>query len=246
MSAIDDGFLADVISCAALFKNNQEEAILRNLTLYNLATDARDVVKLKNRVADSFMGRYQLKRIDSKRQLVGARKLQVPRWKVDMALAHRSRLLMQPGMQDRLLEWKNDLEEMGVYTDQLPQRLEWRNQSPSCYTEYIDLIAGKPYETVRSSKFCNSLVLSIYKQVIELTGDARAIQQLAFARQADFLTTFLAALDSLPLASCYEYADGPLLSRFSVSSLWIIGQLFETVHGNKQRRRRQQQLCRRD
>ena len=75
-------FLSDAIECATTFKDLQESVILRNLTLYNLPEDLKELNRLQHAVAVRFLDRYQLKAIQPDRQLVGLKKLRAAPWKV--------------------------------------------------------------------------------------------------------------------------------------------------------------------
>ena len=225
---ISTSFIDDVINCSKSFKEWQEKAILRNLTLYNLPIDTQAINHLKDAIATRYIERYKLKRIGTKYQLVGTRNLLAARWKLDLGLYNRPTYHSWPRdhlkrldfIRSELKEFEENLERIGVG--------RWNVEHVYCWTEMVHQVTGKTYQQMTNSKFCHPQILRIFLEINALEHSSAA-EMLQFNQQSALLNEFLNNCHTLAPGTNLRLKGRPVLSRFAVSCVWTIAQLFKTV-----------------
>ena len=225
---LSTSFIDDVINCSKSFKEWQEKAILRNLTLYNLPIDTQAINHLKDAIATRYIERYKLKRIGTKYQLVGTRNLLAARWKLDLGLYNRPTYHSWPRdhlkrldfIRSELKEFEENLERIGVG--------RWNVEHVYCWTEMVHQVTGKTYHQMTNSKFCHPQILRIFLEINAIEQSSVA-EMLQFNQQSALLNEFLDNYHTLAPGTNLRLTGRPVLSRFAVSCVWTIAQLFKTV-----------------
>jgi len=238
------------VECARLFKNYQEEAILRNLALYNLPSGANEMHELQEKVARRFMEKFCLKKMLQAKCIVRPRLLQIPEWKIQlMSTANRTTLLLMPKNSTEWMRLKQELIEINLMLVE-HSVLFWEPSDRNQWSDNVLLITGKPYQRILSSKFCHLRVFHVFKHLNEKFTEndenpSRVDNQTTMLLERTFENAFLQVkqnallnrfLDQVGLygsvhmnGTDFEIEQIPLLSRFAVASLWIIAHFFQKV-----------------
>lgn len=234
-SEIPADFLNSVIDCAGFFKEWQEKAILRNLALYNMPEDDGALFRLKHSIANRYFKRYRLKKITRWQQLIVAHKPLVAHWKMESGFQN-NRSTLPRLLTNTHLHWvklEKELNETYYRVNDI-SRKEW--VPPENWKDSINLVVGKPFDQIENSKFCYSRILNIFSFVLKnRTGNntENGAKILPFDKQRVLLDSFWSALNSLEEGQDFLLARNiPILSRFSVSSVWLIAHLFSKVEWN--------------
>lgn len=241
---IPKSFLAEVVECSKLFKSYQEEAILRNLALYNLPLDNQALKNLKEDVAARFMEKYRPMRIPNSKFLAGHDKLRTAEWKTGLtSLVRRTSLLRNPRNDIEWIELKRHLDDIMNQLKFL-ELMEWECNETRHWNQSVILTRGKSYGQIINSKFCHARILHLSKiidqcqdeNVMHTTAEKATSFNPTFVKEAlleenqsKLLTCFMGSVPSLLAGQTFEIESLPLLSRFAVSSLWIIAHLFHKV-----------------
>ena len=77
VSEIPIEFKLDVIECAKMFTNYQEDAILRNLYLYNSSDEEINSYEVKKKISKKFIDVYKLQKIRPSEFIAPARMMQL-------------------------------------------------------------------------------------------------------------------------------------------------------------------------
>ena len=246
-SEIPEEFFSDILECARLFKSHQEEAILRNLTLYNLPAESQALSSLKEDVAARYMEKYRPVKLPNSKFLVGHRKLQVPEWKIALlGHARRTSLLRIP---QNKKDWMNLKEELNAIMLKLNEFdvIEVQSAKSKYWRCSVSLTRGKSYGRILNSKFCHARIFTIFKtlesaernqdfhlghdidEFVKAAADLPLKNALLEETQNNLLNCFLKQVPLIQSGEMFSFQSIPLLSRFAVSSLWLISQLFEKV-----------------
>ena len=229
---IPEDFLCDVIRCAKFFKKFQETAILRNLALYNMPEDGRALSQLKHRIALNYLKMCRLKKITRSQQLIAVDQPLVAQWKLGSGFqSNRSSLpRLSTCTQSDWMKLKAELSDINARVNDTGSR-EW--VPPENWKDSVNLVPGKRYYQIQNSKFCYSRILNIFLFVMEnnTMNDAEEVTEiLQFHKQRAVLDSFLLTISSLEEGQDFVIRNNtPILSRFSVSSVWLIAHLFSKV-----------------
>ena len=229
--SLQPSFLADVVDCAGLFKGHQEEAIMRNLSLYNLPTEDPDE-DLQRRVALRYVSRYRLKKISPRQFIVSQKRWRTPEWKADLVPAGSTRtaLLQTPKTAADWFPLKTELifmrDNINHFSAGSPLVWEWTDRSH--WTDRISLTEGRPYDRILSSKFCHIRILHVCSSLAMKSDDPRKSRIDAFFL-GDHQKALLESFSKNDPGPDFQFKDEPLLSRFAVGSLWALSLLYQTV-----------------
>lgn len=248
---ISQEFVDEVIECAHLFKNYQEEAILRNLALYNLPMGTNEINDLQEKVARRYIENFLLKKVPQAKCIVRSRLLHIPEWKIQLSsTAKRTTLLQMPKNSTEWIELKTELNDINSMLME-HSVLFWEPSDRNQWNDNVLMITGKSYQRILSSKFCHLRVFHVFKYLNEKLIDygqnpfrsndeTKLLQERTFenvflqVKQNTLLNAFLDRVgpsDSVTLnGTDFEIDQFPLLSRFAVASLWIIGHFFQKVY----------------
>lgn len=235
------------MECARLFKNYQEEAILRNLALYNLPSGANEMHDLQEKVARRFMEKFCLKKIPQAKCIVHPRSLHIPEWKIPlMSTANRTTLLLIPKTSTEWMRLKQELIDINLMLLE-HSVLFWEPSDRNRWSDHVLLITGKSYQRILSSKFCHLRVFHVFKHLNEkfIENPSRGDSETTMLLERTFENAFLQVkqnalldrfLDQVGLCGSihmngtdFEIEQIPLLSRFAAASLWIIAHFFQKV-----------------
>lgn len=232
---IPENFLCDVIDCAKFFKQRQESAILRNLALYNIPSLPEEEVtfnRLKYNIANRYFKKYRLKKISRSQQLIAVHKSLVAHWKIESGFQNNRSLL--PRLSNIThSDWVKLEAELNDISSRVNEawRKEW---TPSeNWRDSINIISGKRYDSIENSKFCYSRVLNILSFLLKNKpgNDVKKVgESLQFDQQRAVLDSFWSTVNSLEEDQDFLLSNNiSILSRFSVSSVWLIAHLFSKV-----------------
>ncbi len=219
-------FLADVIACSVAFKTWQESAIMRNLMLYNLPSERKNLKTIQEAVAIRYIDLYQLGRINDEQQLTVQPRRKAPR--------SRSTIHSWPLERHQRIQYITaELEDLNSFL-QTSASAYWTCPAKDLWTQAVSEVTGRPYQRLVSSKFCLPEVLLIFRELDSWTmAGSPMTSTLAFSTRTDVLRTFLSECASLKPGDRLQIKSGPILSRFAASTIWMISQLFAEVQGRR-------------
>lgn len=221
-------FIDEIICCSKLFTTFQEEAILRNLSLYNFPFDERNVELVKNEIANRFVLHYSLRRIPQKLKLMGAKKMKRRLFNTET----RKDIFLQDvnATRDNICEIQSEIEEIDSFFSDVIS-IHWENPERNNWQSSIYYVYGKPYVTLCNTSFCHTRTFLIYESLSLHTDDKRnsLFTALLSENQIHFLNVFYATHLNMGKGDNFTLKDIPVLSRFSVASVWIVSLLFSKV-----------------
>ena len=225
-------FLRDVLRCATIFKEYQEQAILRNLMLYNMPPEDTDLETIKKRISDHYMQKYGLKRIPRNNRIVRAQR-KCAFLEFELGHIKRSDSFQIPTGREHLHSLQSELKEIDSHLKNL-ERIEWVNPEKKNWRQQLCYIHGKDYNRLQNTRFCHTRTFRIFQSLHEVSMKRQCIpsrvdDMLLQEKQNLLLEIFLEATSTIGEKGYFELKEIPILSRFSVSTVWIISLLFDKV-----------------
>ncbi|XP_034234318.1 cap-specific mRNA (nucleoside-2'-O-)-methyltransferase 2 [Thrips palmi] len=165
-------FVDQLYRCADFFRKAQTRVIEENLRSFHhpARQDNYLIARIRNRVADDFFVRYELKKLDRKFCLVDKRNINGiatpnidPRQEEGSFNDRRKRLTLSP--EEELKYLKDDLNNLAV---------AWPGDFDVFWMDFPEnpkgfkIVRGKPISKVHSSKFCLGRLLKIRNRVREI------------------------------------------------------------------------------
>lgn len=231
LSEIPEGFLRDIISCATLFKDHQEEAIMRNLTLYNVPLQGKELAATKKKVAKRYMQKYGLRSIPLTKQILGPENLR-ERSLWNLQPYHEKNLGSLPltVTPELFTKLQFELKEIDLFLEKV-KFLKWVNRAKEDWKDKIYHTYGKSYGIIRNTKFCHAYIFRVFEFLRELSLDLKSksfFEALDETGQVFLINNFLDVSPIIGTGGNFE-TRCPVLSRFSVASVWIISLFFSQV-----------------
>ena len=223
-------FLSNLISCATLFKEYQEHAILRNLTLYNIPFEENELETLKKKIACSYMKKYCLRRIPLPKQIVPTK---ISKWRIldfQLGRVKRSNLLISIFNHNEIFNLQTELKEISCLLENF-KILKWVNVEKKDWQRYILYVHGKTYDILRNTKFCHMPTFSVFESLVNTTFELKSksfFETLLQEKQSLLLDSFLDSSSTIREGGEFELKS-PVLSRFAVATVWMISLLFSQV-----------------
>lgn len=230
LAEFPEDFLGDVVRCATIFKDYQEQAILRNLTLYNIPLEDQNLETIKKKIADHYMQKYGLQRISRKNRIVSPRKTKCAFLEFELGHMKRSDSLNINAGSENFHSLQSELKDIDCLLSNC-ELFEWVNPNKKDWRQNICCTHGKAYEVLRNTRFCHARTFRIFETLHEKSLKIKSIpscvEALLQENQNLILESFLNA--SIGENENFEMKQIPVLSRFSVSTVWIISLLFDKV-----------------
>ncbi|KAI9562539.1 hypothetical protein GHT06_009992 [Daphnia sinensis] len=231
LSEIPEGFLRDIISCATIFKDHQEEAIMRNLTLYNVPLEEQKLTATRKKIAKRYVEKYGLRSIAVTKQILGPENLRESSlWNFKpfhKKILDSLPLTVTPELFTKL---QSELKEIDFFLEKV-KFLKWVNRAKQDWKNKTCHTYGKSYGIIRNTKFCHAYIFRVFEFLGELSLELKFksfFETLDEKRQCFLINNFLDTSTKICTGGNFEIRC-PLLSRFSVASLWIISLLFSQI-----------------
>ncbi len=225
LAEFPEDFLGDVVRCATIFKEYQEKAILRNLTLYNIPLEDQKLETIKKKIADHYLQKYGLQRISRKNRIVSLRKTKCAFLEFKLGHVKRSNSLDISARSENFHSLQSELKDFDCLLSKC-ELLEWVNPDKKDWRRNICCTHGKAYGVLRNTKFCHTRTFRIFES-LKRQSIPSYVDVLLQENQNIILKSFLNA--SIGENENFEMKQIPVLSRFSVSTVWIISLLFDKV-----------------
>ncbi|XP_059352783.1 cap-specific mRNA (nucleoside-2'-O-)-methyltransferase 2-like isoform X2 [Daphnia carinata] len=231
LSEIPKGFLRDIINCATLFKDHQEEAIMRNLTLYNVPLQEKKLAATRKNVAQRYMQKYGLRSIAVTKQILGPENLRESSLWNFQPYYEKNLDSSPPTVTPELCtKLQSELKEIDFFLEKV-KSLKWVNRAKQDWKNKTCYTYGKSYDIIRHTKFCHAYIFRVFKFLGELSLNLKSksfFETLKETEQSFLINSFLDVSPMICTGGNFELRR-PVLSRFSVASLWIISLLFSQV-----------------
>lgn len=183
---------------------------------------------LKNRIANYFLNFYCLQKISQDEKIVKIRSSKVsskhPKGKTFNGFASN-----HTSTQELIIHLREQQSEMNCSL--LRCASEWTNPHKLDWLANTCTVYGKAYEKIQNTKFCQKSIFEIFAHLGNLnpTQNERFYDVLMQDRQSYLLDMFIEKSASISEDESFEFKEIPLLSRFSVGTLWSISLLFHQV-----------------
>jgi len=231
LDEIPEAFLCDIISCATLFKKHQEHAILRNLTLYNIPPEEKELEIIKKKIAYHYMQKYCLQRIPLTKQIVTTKIQKLTFLDTQLGRIKRSNVRSSIFNPKEVIHLQSELNEIDELLENFKIR-KWINMEKEDWRQNIQYVHGKSYDILRNTKFCNEHIFDVFKSLanppMEQKLKSPFFNALLRGKQTCLLNTFLDSSSTIREGEHFEL-KGPVLSRFAVATVWMISLLFSQV-----------------
>ena len=236
--------MTDVICCAKLFTKFQEDAILKNLYLYNLSHEEINSVQLrtlKNKIAAQYLDQYRLRKISPLNFIAPISMMKsASRRKIELGLCGREGDydLRLPTNTEEIFQLKSRLNRIrGKILENSILKLEWVNRQKHNWQENISLVFGKKYDAIKSSKFCHPQIFLLFTQFLkqDTNKDIQYFLPQDILRQDQQWTALMSFLAKTPYilqGEDFELKNCAYLSRVAVASVWAISIFFSKVSNN--------------
>lgn len=230
LDEIPEVFLSNLIRCATLFKEYQEHAILRNLTLYNIPFEENELETLKKKIACSYMKKYCLRRIPHPKQIVPTK---ISKWRIldfQLGRVKRSNLLISIFNHNEVLNLQTELKEISFLLENF-KIIKWVNVEKKDWQRNILYVHGKTYDILQNTKFCHMPTFSVFESLVNTTFELKSksfFETLLQKKQSLLLDSFLDSSSTIREGGEFELKS-PVLSRFAVATVWMISLLFSQV-----------------
>lgn len=231
LDEIPEAFLHDIISCATLFKKHQEHAILRNLTLYNIPFEEKELEIIKKKIAYRYMQKYCLQRIPLSKQIVTTKIQKLTFLDIQLGRIKRHNIMSSIFNPNEVLHLQSELIEINDLLENLKIR-KWINVEKEDWRQNIKYIHGKSYDILRNSKFCHEHIFYVFESLANTSSEPKFNSSFCNAllqgEQTSLLNTFLDSSSTIREGEDFELKK-PVLSRFAVATVWIMSLLFSQV-----------------
>ncbi|XP_046640425.1 cap-specific mRNA (nucleoside-2'-O-)-methyltransferase 2-like isoform X2 [Daphnia pulicaria] len=231
LDEIPEAFLHDIISCATLFKKHQEHAILRNLTLYNIPFEEKELEIIKKKIAYRYMQKYCLQRIPLSKQIVTTKIQKLTFLDIQLGRIKRHNIMSSFFNLNEVLHLQSELIEINDLLENLKIR-KWINVEKEDWQQNIKYIHGKSYDILRNSKFCHEHIFYVFESIANTSSEPKFNSSFCNAllqrEQTSLLNTFLDSSSTIREGEDFELKK-PVLSRFAVATVWIMSLLFSQI-----------------
>lgn len=190
--------------------------------------EERKLEVFKNKVANFFLKTYCLKRISSKSRISKYQKMKISfpdlgrNW---LIIPHSYTHEQISNVKTQLIKFSNLLQQS--------KTLEWINEEKNSWCNNLQCVYGKPYERVRSTKFCPVMLFRLFEQQLTIEKNTHPghpfVEMLMLEKQNFLLNNFLNTFSNGAEGENFEFRNIPVLSRFSVSTIWVLSLMFSKV-----------------
>ncbi|KAK2151175.1 hypothetical protein LSH36_373g01006 [Paralvinella palmiformis] len=170
---IVDGFLTSHRRCCQMFTKHQMDAISENLQLFRTDDNLGHVIRLKmlrEGCQTEYVNRYEIKALDRMEWIVCGQGKKYQTYRSNyVSLTRRHTGSFVARQQQLNLDWKERLQRMSVFTDDLSICLPWLQCSVCPSKADIDTwfpVRGKAFQEINSSRFCDVNLLHMYNDVL--------------------------------------------------------------------------------
>lgn len=236
LSDIPPGFMEEIVTCAAIFKEFQEEAIIRNLSMYNTnIIGDQQLTALKKKIAKVYVKRYRIKKISHESFLCGEgkRQLEFLRRKFSFQKRNRTSDTIKAVLKQDFRSLLMQFQFIESYVHEASRTLETTPESD--WQSTVKCVSGKSYGIVCNSSFSEKLTFQVFCEILRRSESVggmfiKNLKKFFIQDNQDVtLVRFLKVVPFLEEDGTLDIQNVPLLSRFAASTLWLISRCFQKV-----------------
>lgn len=207
--------------------------------MYNIPSDKRELDILKHKIADRYVEKYCLKRIPRTFRIISNQKPKPVLLQSEVIGVGKGQLRLTNyspdfvASREQILNVQAELEETHSQIGDFP-KLEWMNEDKQNWERNISYVYGKPYVKVRNTKFCHPRTFHYFESLSrarELIAEKNqsVFYVLLAESQNSLLKRFLENAPTIVENENFVFERIPMLSRFSVATVWAVSLLFSKV-----------------